>query len=319
MNWWIRFGCFLTGWNHNILTQCSEASYKQLKKYTSALIILMIMWGFTGYSFAQRYVHTDLIGSVAVAALFVVIVIQIERQIILTVCKNRIGGIFRFFIAVIMSVLGSSVVDQIIFGQDIERKMIEITDRQVQEQLPMRLSIIDSKLSDIHYEIDSLSKVGMTLNEAIALKPTVSTVSTQIVKQPIQQKDGTIKMVASTSTQTTSIPNPQIEQAKALEKTLNSLKKQESVYTEKKLNMEDNLRKELSNNVGFLEELNAMIELMASRTEALIFYIIVFSFLISLELFIVTSKLSDNKSDYDLVVEHQFRMKEKNLQNLYEG
>ena len=311
MNWWIQFGCFLTGWNHKILTQCSEASYKQLKKYTSALIILMIMWGFTGYSFAQRYVHTDLIGSVAVAALFVVIVIQIERQIILTVGKNRIGGIFRFFIAVIMSVLGSSVVDQIIFGQDIERKMIEITDRQVQEQLPMRLSIIDSKLSDIHYEIDSLSKVGMTLNEAIALKPTVSTVSTQTVKQPIQQKDGTIKMVASTSTQ--------IEQARALEKTLNSLKKQESVYTEKKLNMEDNLRKELSNNVGFLEELNAMIELMASRTEALIFYIIVFSILISLELFIVTSKLSDNKSDYDLVVEHQLRMKEKNLQNLYEG
>ena len=173
MKIWIDFGCFLTGWNSKILSQCSEASYKHLKKYTAALLILIILWGFTGFCFAQRYVGAPLWGCLLSAFIFIIIVIQIERQIILTVGTNRWGACFRVFIAIIMSVLGSAILDQIIFGDDIRRKMIEITDRQVQEQLPMRLNIIDEKLSEIQMEIDSLDRVNMMLNEEIAKKPTI--------------------------------------------------------------------------------------------------------------------------------------------------
>ena len=35
MNWWIKFGCKLTGWSSSVLAQCSEASKTQLSKYTS--------------------------------------------------------------------------------------------------------------------------------------------------------------------------------------------------------------------------------------------------------------------------------------------
>ena len=43
MNWWIKLGCKLTGWNSSVLSQCSEASKSQLSKYTSALFILMTL------------------------------------------------------------------------------------------------------------------------------------------------------------------------------------------------------------------------------------------------------------------------------------
>ena len=33
MNWWIKFGCKLTGWSSSVLAQCSEASKTQLSKY----------------------------------------------------------------------------------------------------------------------------------------------------------------------------------------------------------------------------------------------------------------------------------------------
>ena len=89
MNWWLNLGCFLTGWNRHILSQCSEASYKHLKKYTSALLILIVLWGFTGFCFAQRYVHAPLWGCVLSALFFIIIVVQIERQIILTVGSNK--------------------------------------------------------------------------------------------------------------------------------------------------------------------------------------------------------------------------------------
>lgn len=316
MKWWIKIGCFLTGWNSQILAQCSEASYKHLKKYTAALLILIILWGFTGFCFAQRYVGAPLWGCVLSAFIFIIIVIQIERQIILTVGTNKWGACFRFFIAVIMSVLGSAILDQIIFGEDIKRKMIEITDRQVQEQLPLRLNVIDERLHALQVEIDSLSKVNMQLDEEIAKKPTTITVSTTTIYRNELQEDGSYKKIPETTVSSIPIPNPRIEQRDANKLNLDRLRKQQDDFVQSKMNVENDLRKELSSNVGFLEELRAMIEIISTRLEALIFYFVIFSFLISLELFVVTSKLGDKKCDYDLIVEHQLEIKKAALEEL---
>lgn len=316
MKWWIKVGCFLTGWNSRILAQCSEASYKHLKKYTAALLILIILWGFTGFCFAQRYVGAPLWGCALSAFIFIVIVIQIERQIILTVGTNWWGACFRFFIAVIMSVLGSAILDQIIFGEDIKRKMVEITDRQVQEQLPLRLNVIDENLRKLQIEIDSLDKVNISLNEEIAKKPRIMTVSSTTTYRSEKQEDGSYKQIPETIVSTTPIANPRIEQVNANNLNLERLREQQNEFTQRKINVENDLRKELSSNVGFLEELRAMIEIVSTRVEALIFYLVIFSFLISLELFVVTSKLGDKKCDYDLIVEHQLEIKKAALEEL---
>lgn len=316
MKWWIKFGCFLTGWNSKILSQCSEASYKHLKKYTAALLILIIMWGFTGFCFAQRYVGAPLWGCIVSAFIFIIIVIQIERQIILTVGSNRWGTCFRFFIAIIMSVLGSAILDQIIFGDDIKRKMVEITDRQVQEQLPMRLNVIDTRLRELQFEIDSLDKVNMKLNEEIAKQPTIKTISTSTTYKNERQEDGSYKKIPETTVSTNPMANPRIKQVEANTLNLERLRKQQDDFIQNKMNVENDLRKELSSNVGFLEELRAMIEILSTRIEALFFYLVIFGFLISLELFVVTSKVGDKKCDYDLIVEHQLNIKKAALEEL---
>ena len=246
MKWWIKVGCFLTGWNSKILAQCSEASYKHLKKYTAALLILIILWGFTGFCFAQRYVGAPLWGCALSAFIFIVIVIQIERQIILTVGTNWWGACFRFFIAVIMSVLGSAILDQIIFGEDIKRKMVEITDRQVQEQLPLRLNVIDENLRKLQIEIDSLDKVNMLLNEEIAKRPTIKTVSSTTTYRNEKQEDGSYKPIPETVVSTSPIANPRIEQVNANNLNLERLRKQQNEFTQRKINVENDLRKELS-------------------------------------------------------------------------
>lgn len=316
MKWWIKVGCFLTGWNSRILAQCSEASYKHLKKYTAALLILIILWGFTGFCFAQRYIGAPLWGCVLSALIFIIIVIQIERQIILTVGTNWWGAGFRVFIAIIMSILGSTILDQIIFGDDIKRKMVEITDRQVQEQLPLRLNVIDEKLRELQIEIDSLDKINMVLNKEIAKNPTIKTVSSTTTYRNEQQEDGSYKKIPETTISTSPIANPRIKQVEANNLNLERLRKQQDEFTQRKINVENDLRTELSSNVGFLEELRAMIEIVSTRIEALIFYFVVFSFLISLELFVVTSKIGDKKCDYDLIVEHQLDIKKAALEEL---
>ena len=309
MSWWLRLGCFLTGWNSKILAQCSEASYKHLKKYTAALLILMILWGFTGFCFAQRYVHAPLWGCVLSSLIFITIIVQIERQIILTVGNNKVGVIFRLFIAIIMAFLGSAILDQVIFGEDIKRKMVEITDKQVTELLPVRLKVIDDKLAELQLDIDSLDKMNQILNDEIAKNPTTKTVSTSTTYKNVLQEDGTYKKIPETTVSTSPVANPRIKQVETNNQNLERLRKQQNEYTIKKMEVENDLREELSTNIGFLEELHAMLELLKTRMEALIFYSIIFLFLVSLELFIVFSKMGDKKCDYDMIVEHQLNVK----------
>ena len=309
MSLWLRLGCFLTGWNSKILAQCSEASYKHLKKYTAALLILMILWGFTGFCFAQRYVHAPLWGCVLSSLIFITIIVQIERQIILTVGNNKVGVIFRLFIAIIMAFLGSAILDQVIFGEDIKRKMVEITDKQVTELLPVRLKVIDDKLAELQLEIDSLDKMNLILNDEIAKNPTTKTVSTSTTYKNVLQDDGTYKKIPETTVSTSPVANPRIKQVETNNQNLERLRKQQNEYTIKKMEVENDLREELSTNIGFLEELHAMLELLKTRMEALIFYSIIFLFLVSLELFIVFSKMGDKKCDYDMIVEHQLNVK----------
>lgn len=95
MNWWIKLGCKLTGWNSSVLSQCSEASKSQLNKYASALLILMIVWSITGFCFAQRYIGLPIWGCALVAMVFVMIVIMIERQILLTIHPTKMLASFR--------------------------------------------------------------------------------------------------------------------------------------------------------------------------------------------------------------------------------
>lgn len=317
MKWWLKFGCFLTGWNSRILSQCSEASFKHLKKYTSALLILIILWGFTGYCFAQRYVGAPQWGCILSAFIFVIIVIQIERQIILTVGSNWWSTAFRLFIAIIMSLLGSAILDQIIFGDDIDRKMVEITDRQVQEQLPLRLNVIDTKLAELQVMVDSLDKLNLKLNEEISQKPTITTVATTTTTYTREmQPDGSYKEVPQNTISRIPIANPRTQQVTVNDSTLKRLRLQQDEYTLRKISVENDLRKELSSSTGFLDELRAMLEIVITRPEALVFYIIIFCFLISLELFVVTSKLGDKKCDYDLIVEHQLEIKKTTLEEL---
>lgn len=313
---WVKIGCFLTGWNYKILSTCTEASRKQLKKYTSAILILIILWCVVGYSFAQRYMQTSTIGSIIIAFIFVIIIIQIERQIILNVGKNRRGTIFRYIIAIIMAILGSSILDQIIFKDDIEKKMIEIVDLQVKQQLPNRVSILNYKLTELQTDIDSLDKKNIELNNDINKRPTIITRSTSVTSIPMHNEDGSISNKNQRTVSTSPINNPKIKEVEVNQNLLEDLRVKQEEYTKLKINVENNLRKELGSKKGFLEELMAMKELLANNVIALIFYIILFAFLISLELFVVMSKSGENKCDYDLIMEHQLEQKKRTLNNL---
>ena len=308
MNWWIKLGCKLTGWSSSVLSQCSEASKTQLSKYTSALLILMIVWSITGFCFAQRYIGLPIWGCILVSLVFVTIVVMIERQILLALHPTKKLATFRLVIAIIMAIVGSSIFDQTMFGKDIDKQMADTIELQTVDLTQKRVSNIDSKLVAFQIEKDSLNKVNSELQADVNAHPWI------IQKSVTNSQDrlvvnGKIKVVNNPSVTTNQVANPKQIVIAANNEKIKQIVLQENDLNKKRLTVEEDTRKECQANVGFLEELEAMVSIVTTRTIAGVFYVIFFLLLMSLELFVVTSKMGDEECDYELAIKGAERVK----------
>lgn len=301
MNWWTKIGCILTGWNSEVLVQCSEASRCQLNKYASALLILIIVWSVIGFCFAQRYMGLPLWACAMVSLLFVTIVIMIERQILLTNHKSFKLMAFRAIIAFVMAIVGSTIFDQTLFGKDIDKQMTNTIEQQVLELAQKRNLIIESKLASIMAEKDSLEKVNANLQEEVNANPWIVQKTTTMSQQNIVI-DGVITKVNNPSVTNTQVPNPKQEVIKSNNEKLLTLSEESKEWYQKKQKVEETARQECRENVGFLEELEAMWTIVMNRPLAGAFYLVFFVLLMSLELFVVVSKLTDRECDYETAI-----------------
>lgn len=318
MNLFTKLGCYLIGWNPEILKECGEASHRTLKRYVSAIVILIIIWGSIGYCVADRYIgFSSLLPKLITSAVFILIVVCIERFIILKVGKLGSAGVFRMILAILMALLGSAIFDQIFFRQDIDVEMKAVRTEQILKETAHRLSFLDTDIKRTTYLIDSVGQANVVLYERIAKQPTIAAtnVSRTSHEKGLDEKGKPI--VEHTATFTTNqVANPLIAQTEANQHALNIYQKQLEKYQAQKLTVNDEVRKEFEKEkTGFLEELKALISILSKETVALFFYIFLFAFLTMIELLIVTSRNSKQQCDYDLIVEHQLSIKEETLKN----
>lgn len=302
MNWWSKFGCKLTGWSSEVLAQCSEASRCQLSKYTSALMILILIWSVTGFCFAQRYIGLPVWGCCLVSLFFITIVIMIERQIILTTEKSLSMLAFRAVIALVMAIVGSTIFDQTMFGKDIDKQMANTIEVQVAELTTQRVHTIDEKLAALKTESDSITAINSLLQEDVNKNPFIIQTSRTSASNMVLMPDGSFKTVSNPSVTKSEVPNPKLTQIETNNKKLDQISEQEQKWTEKKQTMEEDVRKECKESVGFLEELEAMWSIITNRPLAGAFYLVFFFLLMSLELFVVVSKTVDKECDYEAAI-----------------
>lgn len=317
MNWWTKLGCKLTGWSCEVLAQCSEASKCQLSKYTSALLILIIIWGITGFCFAQRYIGLPVWACGFVSLFFITIVIMIERQIILTTEKTITMLAFRILIACVMAIVGSTIFDQTMFGKDIDKQMSNTIEAQVVDLTNQRVRIIDEKLASLHFEIDSIDKINASLQADINANPFVTQKSVTNTQSQLAMPNGQIRTVNNPSVTTTQVANPKQAILETNNKAVELLRSQEQEWMQKKQNVEEDVRKECKESVGFLEELEAMWTIITTRKLAGMFYAVFFVLLMSLELFVVVSKLVDSDCDYITALMGAQKVRKAQFENGY--
>ena len=310
-----NIGCFLIGWNKNILKECGEASYRQFRKLLSAICIMMVLWGTIGYCFADRYINIEsCLLKICVALAFMFIVLCVERVIILTVGKARMMSFMRVLLALCMAILGSCIFDQIIFRNDIQQAIQEHREDIIKVTITKRLSIYDSDIQRITHEMDSLSKATIILGEELQKRPTIQGTNVSTQEQVVgMDENGRPKKVKVQSVNTVTMANPLAEQLKANNDQIQIYSNQLEQLRQDKKDIAQKTTEEVSQRApGFIEELEATLKVVSQSWISLAFYVILFCFLTFLELFVLTIKMGENKCDYELIVEHQLSLK-KNL------
>ena len=312
MNTLRNIGCFLIGWDKNILSECGEASFRQYRKLLSAIGIMMVLWGTIGYCFADRYINIEsCVLKICVAIAFMFIVLCVERVIILTVGKARLMSIMRVLLALCMAVLGSCIFDQIIFRNDIQQAIQEHREDVIGTTIIKRLAIYDNDIQRITREMDSLSKATIALNEELQKRPVIKGTNVSTQEQVVGvDENGKPQKVRTQTVNTVTLANPLAEQLKANNDQIQIYSGQLEQLRLDKKEVAEKVREEMSQRApGFIEELEATLKVVSQSKVSLAFYIVLFCFLTFLELFVLTIKMGENKCDYELIVENQLNLK----------
>jgi hypothetical protein len=325
-NAWIRFGCFLTGYNYSILRNCSEVAKKTVKRYTAAMIIVCLLWSLIGYTFANRYLNAGVQGSIGAAVLFCIVIIQIERQIIMQTHKNTALQWFRGGIAVMMALIGSLIIDLVIFKDDIELQKEQFINNKVESIYPARAEIRQKQIDQLKKQLLSKDSQRTALNKDIADHPMISIAATQQTMVPktntsvgpdglpVTQTLYVRKELRSTS----QAPNPNIALLAPLDSQISSIQRLVLAQDDSLSNLRTSIERSLREKTGFLDELNIMFSLISSSPPALVVYVVWFLMLLGLECFILMSKRHETATDYDAMITHQMNVHVKKISILTE-
>ncbi len=304
ISFWHKFGCFLTGYNCQLLRQCSEASFKKLTKYTSALLIIMLIWGAVGYLFAREYLKLEKIPAVLGGLVAVVLIVLIERQIILSVGKNRWGKIFRILLGMIMAVLGATIIDQILFQEDIEKEKLEFIQQEVNRIVPQRTQELRKQIASLDSVIQKKENEKIKLAEELNRRKTIA------IPHFREERDSTGKIINKTVT-TQYVINPKFKTFENLQTNLDSLMSRKKEMELRLLKVRDETENELKNRKGFLNELLILYRVISKSWLTILIYLMIFSFFLFIELIVLMIKSSDDESDYDVLVREQQNVRKR--------
>jgi len=314
MNLLTKIECFIVGWKPEILKECREVSYAMLKKYFAAIIILSIIWGVIGWNFAGNYLGIESwYGKVITSMVFIAIIVCVERYIILSHGNLKTMKIFRICLAILMAILGSTIFDQIIFRNDIQTEQIK---QEVQNQHILLQNSIHRIDSMIVFTINQ----NTILNEELQKNPKVPSRTGSTAREVIVgQDDSGNPILGRTTTSTTElVDNPLWQDKEKNDLLLKEYRDSIHSLTQQQMRLTETVTakiKDKKHNIGFLQELGILIQLLKRDKIMLVFWCVLFAFLMCLELLVITTKGKDN-CDYELLLDFQLRQRKKEFDAL---
>lgn len=289
------------------------------------MLIVIILWSFVGYAFCNRYLKLDITGSIIGAFVAAFLITQIERQILLGDRANKFLKWTRVVIGILTAIIGSLIIDQILFKDDIEKNKLSWNQEQVEALMPARSKVIGDQVLQISDALAIKEIERKELSDDVNKNPTiriVESVSSDVpMAQTVMDSITKISTVSTTLGKTVTrnvreVPNPKMERLQMVDVQIESLNKQKTIKQNELIQVRSVIEDELNKKIGFIDELNVMIRILIESPAALIVYFIWFVLLLFLELLILIGKSNDTESDYDKIIQKQMAIHLRKLELL---
>ncbi len=170
-----------------------------------------------------------------------------------------------------MALIGSIIIDQVIFKDDIELEKEQFINNKVEKIYPSRAGIRQKQIDQLKVQLFEKDSQRTALNNDIQAKPVINTVTTQISPVPVTVSEtdpvtGNIKIQTKYENKPTTvrsqIPNPNIALIAPLDSQINSLQRMILSQGDSLSNLRISIEKLLKEKTGFLDELNIMFSLL---------------------------------------------------------
>lgn len=322
-NTWTKFKCLLIGFDYNLLSDSSIKSKKLLTKYFSAILIIIIIWFFIGFQLVREYIDPDSFWlSLTMGVIFVIIIVMVERQIILSSNVNSGQLIFRTLLGVIMAFIGATIIDAALFKNDIEIRKKLFNKEKIEERVSIRNVELEKQNLDLENEKEVVlidlekteEKIAKRGNKIQAFTNSYRTIvqkdSTGNAKVDSLGKPITFRVYERQSTLT---DNPDIATATRLRNELSRINELLETNSERKFDLRELVIKEVNGEKGIIQDLVILKDLLAAETVGFVFYTFWFLFFLMIELLVLVSKYSERKNTCDYYEKIKYQEEISNL------
>jgi hypothetical protein len=213
-----------------------------------------------------------------------------------------------------MSVIGSLILDQIIYAEDLEKRKSQVIGEEAQRITASQTVALDNFKNTLYKELVEKQAQERNISKELNDRPLIEfkEVSKFVKTGGTKNKDvnfGNPEEKPSPEIQITvetkQIPNPIYKDKERISAQIENIKNEINKLENKKINLEETIKEDLKKKRGFLDELSLMVGILKDSWIALIVYFLVFLFLLSLELLVVFTKLYGQKTDLEKLLEYQ--------------
>lgn len=311
---WVKFGCFLTGHSYTLISGSSEASRKVVRKYMSAFVLISMIWFSVGYLLSTRYFVRDNTLFGILSGLFaVIIVINIERTIVLGTNVSIFAKVLRVLLALIIALIGATVIDQIIFEEDVKKYKLDTVSEAISQRIKSEDLILSENIDRLQSTKDVLNIQLLKLEKEIAQRPLLE--GSRQIEYGESEIEGQVKRVIKKK-DSQKIANPAIENANRIRMQISQIDKNIVSENDRRLQLRESKRSEYLGDRGFLQELDMLIKVISASPIGLFVYILWMALLLIIELLVLVIKTGDAGSDYDLLIQHQVDIKKNRINSL---
>ena len=143
----------LTGTNPQVLRNYDPNSRNKVTLLGILILIPAIIWFFNGFLLTYQIMQVNGFIALITGLILFTLILVIERAIVLTTDVKWPVATMRVLLALVLSVLGSMVMDVCVFGKDINYRLTALAQQDLEAKVQNSFQVMEGKATNVHNEV----------------------------------------------------------------------------------------------------------------------------------------------------------------------